>query len=87
MNKQVYNMYKRVYNTPRVGAHVVARRSQLLRRNVKQFRGGLVLKAHRLVYYSTPDWRVIKKKKEGLTSSPAALVKLLHVADAACPTP
>ena len=26
---------------------------QLLRRNVKRFRGGLVFKAHRLVYHST----------------------------------
>jgi len=31
----------------------------LLRRNVKRFRGGLVFKAHRVVYH----WRVIKKKK------------------------
>jgi len=26
-------------------------------------RGGLVLKAQRLVYHSTLDWRVIKKKR------------------------
>jgi len=37
---------------------------QLLRRNVKQFRGGLAVKAHRRVYHSTLGWRVIKKKKE-----------------------
>ena len=37
---------------------------QLLRKNVKRFRGGLVFKAHRLVYHSSPGWRVIKKKKE-----------------------
>jgi len=37
---------------------------QLLRRNVKRFRGGLIFKAHRLVYHSTLGWRVIKKKKE-----------------------
>jgi len=36
---------------------------RLLRRNVKRFRGGLVFKAHRLVYHSTLDLRVIKKKK------------------------
>ena len=35
---------------------------QLLRRNVKRFRGGLVFKARRLVYHSTLGWRVIKKK-------------------------
>ena len=34
----------------------------LLRRNVNRFRGGLVFKAHRLVYHS----RVIKKKKKGV---------------------
>jgi len=31
--------------------------------NVKQFRGGLVFKANKLVYHSTLGWRVIKKKK------------------------
>ena len=30
----------------------------------KEFRGELVLKAHRLVYHSTPGSRVIKKKKD-----------------------
>ena len=33
-------------------------------RNVKRFRGGLVFKAHRLVYHSTLGWRIIKKKEE-----------------------
>ena len=32
-------------------------------RNVKRFRGGLVFKAHRLLYHSTLGLRVIKKKK------------------------
>ena len=36
---------------------------QLLRRDVKQFQGGLVFKAHRLVYQTTPGWRVIKETK------------------------
>jgi len=31
---------------------------------VKRFRGGLIVKAHRLVYHSTLGWRVIKKKKK-----------------------
>ena len=31
---------------------------------VKRFRGGLVFKAHRLVYHPTLGWRVIKKKKK-----------------------
>ena len=35
----------------------------LLHRNVQRFRGGLVFKAHRLVYHSTLDLRVSKKKK------------------------
>ena len=34
----------------------------LLHRNVQRFRGGLVFKAHRLVYHSTLGLRVIKKK-------------------------
>ena len=34
---------------------------QLLRRNVKRFRGGLVFKAHRLLYHSTLGLRVKKK--------------------------
>ena len=33
-------------------------------RNVNRFRGGLVFKAHRLVYHSTLGLRVIKKKKK-----------------------
>jgi len=37
---------------------------------VKRFRGGLVFKAHRLLYHSTLGLRVIKKKKGcGSTSS------------------
>ena len=31
---------------------------------MEQFRGGLVFKAHRLLYHSTPGSRVIKKKKK-----------------------
>jgi len=33
--------------------------------NVQWFRGGLVFKAHRLLYHSTLGLRVIKKKGEG----------------------
>ena len=36
---------------------------QLLRRNVERFRGGIVCKAHRLLYHSTLGLRVTKKKK------------------------
>jgi len=36
---------------------------QLLRINIKRFRGGLVFKAHRLVYHSTLVLRVIKNKR------------------------
>jgi len=39
--------------------------ARTLRRNVKRFRGGLVFKAHRLLYHSTLGLRVIKKKKRG----------------------
>ena len=35
-----------------------------LRTYVKRFRGGLVFKAHRLVYHSTLGLRVTKKKKK-----------------------
>ena len=37
---------------------------QLLRRNVERFRGGIVWKAHRLLYHSTLGTRVIKKNKK-----------------------
>jgi len=39
----------------------------LLRRplGTSRFRGGLVFKAHRLLYHSILGWRVIKKKKKG----------------------
>ena len=43
-----------------------------LRQNVKWFRGGLVIKAHRLVYHSTLGSRVIKKKSKSLAWSPKA---------------
>ena len=39
------------------------RRSEV-RRTVKRFRGGLVFKAHRLLYHSTLGSRVIKKEEE-----------------------
>ena len=35
-----------------------------LRTNVERFRGGLVLKAHRLVFHSTLGVGVIKKKRK-----------------------
>ena len=54
----------------RLQAHAPQRRGahqgtvvQLLHRNVKRFRGGLVFKAHRWLYPSTLGSRVIKKKK------------------------
>jgi len=40
---------------------------------VQRFRGGLVFKAHRLVYHSTLGLRVIKKKKQTRQAPP-----LLH---------
>ena len=40
---------------------------QLLGRNVKRFRGGLVFKAHRILYHSTLGSTVIKKKKKSHT--------------------
>jgi len=43
-------------------------KEQLLSRDVKRFRGGLVFKADRLLYHSTLGLRVIKKKKKRSTS-------------------
>jgi len=53
--------------TPFPGGHAINQvfnSRQLLCRNVKRFRGGLVFKAHRLVYHPTLGWRVIKKMKK-----------------------
>ena len=36
----------------------------LLHINVQRFRGGLVFKAHRLLYHSTLGFRVLEKKKK-----------------------
>ena len=48
---------------------------QLLSRNVKRFRGGLVFKAHRLLYHSSLGLRVIKKKKIDLRDQYGVLVR------------
>jgi len=50
--------------SPVPGCHPADGREQLLSRNVKRFRGGLVFKAHRLLYHSTLGLKVIKKKKK-----------------------
>jgi len=42
---------------------------------VLRFRGGLVLKAHRLVYHSTLGLRVIQKKKRRVEGAPDVLVR------------
>ena len=44
---------------------------QLLRRNVKRFRGGLVSKARRLLYHSTEGLGVIKEKEKKKNLPPA----------------
>ena len=36
---------------------------EMVGRTVKRFLGGLVFKAHRLVYHSTLGWRAITKKR------------------------
>ena len=53
---------------------------QLLQRNVKRFRRGLVFKAHRWLYHSTLGSRVIKKKKkvEGFDDHPVHLDRHGH---------
>ena len=72
----VYGMWYMVYVSwfMRFGFHVLDllfrfwRASQPVRetrgRNVKRFQGGLVFKAHRLLYHSTLGLRVIKKKNK-----------------------
>ena len=47
-----------------VGRLTCAIFSELLIRNAERLRGGLVFKAHRLLYHSTLGSRVIKKKKK-----------------------
>ena len=49
---------------------------QLLRRILKRFRGGLVSKAHRLLYRSTLGSRVIKKKRKHLSGRERAHLPL-----------
>ena len=51
---------------------------QLPHRNVPWFRGGLVFKAHRLVYHSTLGSSVIKKKRRtpNPTTAPANWTQL-----------
>jgi len=51
-----------VLKFPRSGFWGLGSREQLLSRNVKQFRGRLVFKAHRPLYHSTLGLRVIKKR-------------------------
>ena len=55
------------WKTPRhvapVAATWLALLHELLHRNVQRFRGGLVSKAHRLVYHSTLGWREMKKEE------------------------
>jgi len=48
---------------PSLPRGVTAATEQLLHRNVQRFRGGLVFKAHRLLYHSTLGLRVIKKRR------------------------
>jgi len=43
---------------------ILHRDIKVLHRNVQRFRGGLVFKAHRLLYHSTLGLRGIKKKKK-----------------------
>ena len=51
--------------------HTPLREEQLLSRDVKRFRGGLVFKTHRLVYHSILVLRVIIKKKKVAAHNPA----------------
>ena len=48
-------------------------KNNYFRRNVKRFRGGLVFKAHRLVYHATLGLRVIKKKVQEWWGAPRGI--------------
>ena len=49
--------------------------SRVLGRNVEWFRGGVVFKAHGLLYHSTLGVREIKKKKVSRVPAPSAAVE------------
>jgi len=48
------------------------------RRNVKRFRGGLIFKAHRLLYHSTQGLREIKMRRRRVTYHGRAIGLVLH---------
>ena len=52
--------------------------TQLLRRNVRRFQGGLVFKADRLLYHSTLGSRVTKKKGEEQEEAPESRAEYLE---------
>ena len=58
---------------------------QRLRRDVKRFRGGLLFKAHRLLYHSNLGVRVIKKKKKKIPRARAGHLELVEAADQHAP--
>ena len=59
--------------------YVTAVLEQLLRRDVKQFWGGLVFKAHRLVHHSTVGWRVIERRREDMTATRRSAIVCVYV--------
>ena len=61
------------------GKTVVNLYDQLLDRNVQRFRGGLVFKAHRLLYHSTSGLRVIEKKRKQISHLNQSLGKTYPV--------
>ena len=56
-------LFRNSYEAPWIC--VGGRVRQQLDKNVQRFRGGIVFKAHRLLYHSTEGLRVIKRKREG----------------------
>jgi len=63
-------------------------REQLLRRNVKRYRGGLVFKARRLLYHSTLGLRVINSRHRGVNGSHPRITSLTssHTPNEGLPT-
>jgi len=73
--------------SPQIGPFIFVALINNLRARNLAFRGGLVFKAHRLLYHSTAGLRVIKKNNEVITNNLRArnlafLDNLLHRGDA-----
>ena len=58
--------------------------SRPLDRNVQWFQGGLVLRAHRLLYYSTLGSKTIKEKKKEIVHHPTLCLRVIKQKKRGC---